>query len=127
MPLDILNKQTVNGKITWEEIGEISLKEKQEAEAGLRCKGCWDHGYNLSWVDEGGFPVSRSHTSLFSHPREPQGASEKPGAIRAAMRSDHALWAVTADRGGDHQRPTYGERSALPWCPVARTRQGAAP
>ncbi len=56
-PVCLLGMSSGNGKIMWEEIGEISLKEKQEAEAGLRCKVCWDHGYNLSWVDEGGFPV----------------------------------------------------------------------
>lgn len=39
-PVCLLSMSSGNGKITWEEIGEISLKEKQEAEAGLRCKGC---------------------------------------------------------------------------------------
>jgi hypothetical protein len=106
MPLDILNKQTVNGKITWEEIGEISLKEKQEAEAGLRCKGCLDHGSICLGLMRAAFQYRVLTLRCFSHPREPQGASEKPGAIRAAMRSDHALWAVTADRGGDHLPPT---------------------
>jgi hypothetical protein len=43
--------------ITWEELRETSRKEKQEAEAGLRCRGCWDHGYDLSWTDYQGFPV----------------------------------------------------------------------
>ena len=44
-------------ELTWEEFGEICRKEKEEAEAGLRCKGCWDHGYQMSWTEDQGFPV----------------------------------------------------------------------